>query len=267
MQITDVWVNARQRATLAGCRAGFTLVELLVVIAIIAILLSILIPTLSAVREQSNRAVCASNLRQWGTALVAYASANNESFPYCDGPHLSWYGPQFRKSFADAYLTPLVKFRSDYAFNDLHHVQYCPTNIGYRDIMMVDGFIPPGDIDLIGYFYLPGRLPPDQQAVIWPFPEISYVHETWATRKRLFQSDEHAPVMMDIAEQMEPQLGGWFNTGIGPRSSHVNKATGVPAGQNYLYQDGHVVWRDFAGVGIGATVPTNSTLYYDVPVD
>jgi prepilin-type N-terminal cleavage/methylation domain-containing protein/prepilin-type processing-associated H-X9-DG protein len=56
---------------------GFTLVELLVVIAIIALLLSILMPSLSKVRESAKRAVCKSNLHQWGIVWASYSSDNN----------------------------------------------------------------------------------------------------------------------------------------------------------------------------------------------
>ena len=44
---------------------GFTLTELLVVISIIALLMSILMPTLSRVRKQARAVTCQSSLHQW----------------------------------------------------------------------------------------------------------------------------------------------------------------------------------------------------------
>ena len=52
---------------------GFTLIELLVVIAIIAILLSLLTPSLALAKELAKRAACASNLRAVGVATITYA--------------------------------------------------------------------------------------------------------------------------------------------------------------------------------------------------
>jgi prepilin-type N-terminal cleavage/methylation domain-containing protein/prepilin-type processing-associated H-X9-DG protein len=62
-------------------RMGFTLIELLVVIAIIAVLMGILMPALSRVREQARRQSCASQVRQHGLAFLMYADTHSQRLP------------------------------------------------------------------------------------------------------------------------------------------------------------------------------------------
>jgi prepilin-type N-terminal cleavage/methylation domain-containing protein len=62
-------------------KTGFTLIELLVVVAIIALLIAILIPSLSRAREQARTVKCGANLRQYGVAVRMYLDENDRRFP------------------------------------------------------------------------------------------------------------------------------------------------------------------------------------------
>jgi len=63
-------------------KTGFTLIELLVVISIIALLVSILLPSLAKARDQAKKVACQSNLSQLSLAWRMYLDDNNETFPY-----------------------------------------------------------------------------------------------------------------------------------------------------------------------------------------
>jgi prepilin-type N-terminal cleavage/methylation domain-containing protein/prepilin-type processing-associated H-X9-DG protein len=62
-------------------RLGFTLVELLVVIGIIALLVSILLPTLGKARQQANLTACMAQMRDVGNAISMYVGDNKGSYP------------------------------------------------------------------------------------------------------------------------------------------------------------------------------------------
>ena len=77
-------------------RSAFTLVELLVVIGIIALLISILLPSLAAARRSAKSVTSLSNLRQLGIGLVQYRIENRGFYPVAaypslpDRPRMRW---------------------------------------------------------------------------------------------------------------------------------------------------------------------------------
>lgn len=84
---TPRFVPARHPAPHAQPRVrGFTLIELLVVISITALLISILLPSLSRARESARTAVCLAHQRQLGAAARMYMDdSNGEMFHHHEG--------------------------------------------------------------------------------------------------------------------------------------------------------------------------------------
>jgi prepilin-type N-terminal cleavage/methylation domain-containing protein/prepilin-type processing-associated H-X9-DG protein len=102
-------------------RRGFTLVELLVVVAIIALLVSILLPGLSAVRRASRATVCGTTLRELARGCTIYAQEHREVMvanrpAKLSGDNLYWVGNGWK--YRPRWLASLGAAVEIYAFKE-----------------------------------------------------------------------------------------------------------------------------------------------------
>ncbi|NLX07931.1 MAG: prepilin-type N-terminal cleavage/methylation domain-containing protein [Phycisphaerae bacterium] len=86
--------------------SGFTLIELLVVVAIIAVLVSILLPSLQKAREMAQIGVCLSNLRGIGAAMAIYAGDNHGHPPVAWDGSRTWSRRMLDDGYRAAFRCP-----------------------------------------------------------------------------------------------------------------------------------------------------------------
>jgi hypothetical protein len=139
---------------------AFTMVDVLVTMAVIAVLLSLLMPTLSSVRETARQVVCRSNTRQVGIGLTTFAGDHEDRLPhsvFIEQANTPWETVQLRKLPESGWDGLGLLYSEEYTPAPL--VFYCPSHRGdHRYLNYEDAW--GGDVGLIvGNFQYRGRAP------------------------------------------------------------------------------------------------------------
>lgn len=169
------------RATgFADPRHGFTFIELLATIAVIALLLSILAPTLAAARSAARFTQCLSNVRQLGVAWALYAADHEERALPLANPHDAttyWWGTNspsgvdHSRGFIAPYLADSLRERSIYECPSQPWGTYRPQGHA-RTITSTYGYN--------GYYLAPPTTPGWNQAIGHrPWLRLSQIPKPW----------------------------------------------------------------------------------------
>ena len=256
-------------------KKGFTLVELLVVIAIIAMLMSILMPSLARVRQLAFRMTCGTNLYGIGKAMFIYANDYENELPRAGGKEstlgtVTWNAPDRNtayglgpggtggKASVTSCLYLLVKFAEVTPKSFV-----CKSDSGASEFKLSDHVSPPNELIEAWDFggFIGGDWPRKHccysyhQPLLWVAGTYPYALTILNEPSMAIAADWNP--WMPIPD--EPEGGNWSDTskppifnpaGTSEEQKQGNAAPHQKDGQNVLFLDGHVYFekRSYCGM-------------------
>ena len=230
-------------------RGAFTLVELLVVIGIIALLIAILLPALSRARKQGQWAVCLSNMRSIGQAMLLYSNDNRGYLPR----PASGANGAFQDDFIN-WLQPPAYAGQTFPFNDsclakhlnlqndkLKAIFRCPADVPddrppqagrttYGTYLF--SYSLNDEWSCWDYTHVPPSLPPPSNLTSYPGGFLS--PQATAPRKKL-SAVIHGAEKICVIEEANPDDGRWTHQPVTDEVTDRHSGKG-----NILFTDWHV---------------------------
>jgi len=243
-------------------RRGFTLIELLVVVAIIALLIAILLPSLSKAREMAQRTTCGTNLKGQGGAFAIYAAQYNDHLPVFAGDGSQWLHDESTQV-GDTFLSTTLS--NNISADSIRRWFYCPANPYQRsDIAWTKFAVGASPYRAFGYGYLNDRWTPNPPNLALSkadprtalrtsgrLPAITY-HQRFNSEP--FPSDSELAfdeVLSSTSAGTDFDVPNQYSAYPSPTSHLKGK---LPAGANVLSFDGHVGWRAWVGTAKATSI-------------
>jgi len=259
-------------------RRGFTLIELLVVIAIIALLVSILVPSLQRVRKLGRAVVCMTNLRSMHVGLAIYISENNGylagiNMPGFHGPPdagQTTYYLEMQRTFGaslSSFPDSVAVWNDQRGWIEMSRVQLCPEDHEWGAWNAYGSYAPDRPCweyyvkDHGGSLYYPTR------TQLYQFTNVRMPGQSVMLSEIL----HHAGFgIMDNTTQTancwDPaySAGGWLS------ARHLHPGAGIiladsggfywEGTNSYLFFDGHVAARQYPPYKYGTVNPEGANL-------
>lgn len=126
---------ARYKPQPAPSSRAFTLVDILVSMTVIAVLMGLLLPSLSGIRETSRRVVCGSNIRQFGLGIAMYAQDYRDTVPFSSFVGHRDDDPKWRPDLTMTVRVDPMQWDGlgilfDRGYTPAVGIYYCPSHIG-----------------------------------------------------------------------------------------------------------------------------------------
>jgi len=220
---------------------AFTLLELLVIVAVLALLIGLRLPVLARATDQTKRAQCASNLRQFTLAMHIFANENEDRLPANSAGFWAWDTSPEIGTFVES-------------TGSKWSVMYCPgTAPRFNDADNWNSYnyaLP--NYRILGYANTlpgnPGVVATNINPTLNPVPVLVAfgVYSTALASQRVLLAD----ATISVSGQNNPAARYTYNYtdivgGYATAETSAHLAGHFPVGGNLGMLDGHVEWRKF----------------------